>query len=241
MRQLVAGICWPHEGTVGHLTPTSALVCGSFGAQEGNNGRIDCELVQAGKYRNGAARAWCRSHQRYWGVLADLAHRDASGVAQCASHASALGYVLQPRVIDVKAYASVAISLNNSGGLRVTTGGLSEDTRAVALAYDTAGGLFDAADIAQVNITPPAVRAWVAALQSEKPLGCLCCARCGHPHLDLGSFSEREHRRHYCGNCGHDGTHSKLPIISNPIFSLLALYGARLWIGAPHVHSNPVL
>lgn len=239
MRQPVAGICWPHAGTVGHLTPDSTPVRGSFGAAEGDDGIADCELVQAGKYRNGAARAWCRRHQRYWGVLADLAHRTACGIAQCAGHAEQLGYVIEPRVIDVSAYASVAISLNCSGGLRIEAGALSENTRALALVC--ASGMFDAPEIAQVNITPPAVRAWIAALQSGKEIGCVCCAKCGHPHLDLGNFAEREHRRHYCGNCGHDGTHSQAPIISNPIFSLLALYGARLQIGDRNMHSHPVL
>ena len=241
MRQVVAGICWAQDGTVGHLTPASAVIRGSFGAAEGDDGVADCELVQAGKYRNGAARAWCRSHQRYWGVLADLAHQAAAGVAQCAGHSSPVGYVINPRVIDMNAHASVAISINRAGGLRVEAGAVCEDTRALVLACDSVRGLFDAPGIIRVNITPPAVRAWTSAWQSGKEVGCVCCARCGHPHLDLGSFAGREHRRHYCGNCGHDGTHSKAPLISNPIFSLLALYGARLRIGDLNVHSNPVL
>jgi hypothetical protein len=90
-------------------------------------------------------------------------------------------------------------------------------------------------------MTPVMLHAWHGALHSGKPIGCSDCARCGHPHLDLGSFSTREHRRHYCGYCGHDGTHSAQAIISTPIFSLLNFYGARLHVGDSNVHNNPVI
>ena len=238
----VDGILWPHEGTVGHITVTTSLIRGRFDAAEGDDGMARCDLVQAGKYRNGAARSWCRTHQRYWGVKADIAACSASGIARCAGHADSVGYVLHPRVIDVADFATVVIGLNLSGSLRVEAGGaICEDATAMALAYPARSELFDAADIVQVNITPPAVLAWNAASRSGAQVGCVCCSRCGHPHLDLGSFSERVHRRHYCGNCGHDGTHSQVAMISNPIYCLLELYGARLRIGAVNVHSHPVL
>jgi hypothetical protein len=72
----------------------------------------------------------------------------------------------------------------------------------------------------QLNITPPAAQAFAAALQSGTPLDCSDCARCGHPHLDLGSFALAPHRRHSCGHCGHDASHSATAIVSSPLWRL---------------------
>ena len=242
------GICWPHGGTVGCATATSATMRGQFPSGEGDDARVQCQFAAAGKYRNGAARAWCRTHQQYWGVKADLADLGASGVQRCARHAEPMGYALKPLTLDIKHFASVAISCCGNNGLTVSAlparaadAAIHARCKAVAIACDPADALFSNTDIIQVNITAAIVRAWHAALHSGQQLGCIACTRCGHPHLDLGTFSEREHRRHYCGNCGHDGTHSAHAIVSTPIFSLLDFYGARLRVDGSNVHSHPVL
>ena len=79
MPEGVAGICWPHGGTVGCITVDSKLIYGQFPALHGDDAAVCCQLTPAGKYRNGAARAWCRAHQQYWGVKADLAALAATG------------------------------------------------------------------------------------------------------------------------------------------------------------------
>lgn len=211
---LAVGMCWPLRGTVGHITVSNNLIDGDFPSTSGSDARVRCELVPAGKYRNGAMRKWCRTHQHYWGVKADLAAPQESGAERCAHHADPMGYVLDPQLIDLRAGGSIVLSPGQT----------------VAIAYDSSAKLFNAPGIVQVNLTPPAVRAWSSAVNGGKDTGCIDCARCGHPHLDLDTFAQEPHRRHYCGHCGHDATHSKQAIISNPIFSLLHFYGARLRI-----------
>ncbi|MGK5051913.1 hypothetical protein [Janthinobacterium sp. RB2P8] len=62
-------------------------------------------------------------------------------------------------------------------------------------------------DVVQLNITPPAARAY-AALQAGTPLDCSDCARCGHS----------------CGLCGPDTSHSATPIVSPPLQRLRLRY-----------------
>ncbi|MBC7454019.1 MAG: hypothetical protein H7335_09990 [Massilia sp.] len=247
MPQHVAGICWPLRGTVGHATVPGNMMCGDFPAREGDDARVQCALTAAGKYRNGAARAWCRTHQQYWGVKADLAALGATGVQRCARHAEPMGYVVNPALVDVSVYSRVAIGCANDGALHVSAvpaadGATALHGRYKAIAVACAGDdLFGNADIVQINLTPVIVWAWLSALRGAKQTGCVMCARCGHPHLDLDSFAAREHRRHTCGNCGHDGTHSTQAIVSNPIASLVGVYGASLSFYDLNVHNHPVL
>ena len=248
MAQDTAGICWPLSGTVGCATVSSKIIRGEFPALEGDDARAECALVAAGKYRNGAARSWCRTHQQYWGVNADLAAFGATGVRQCARHAEPMAYVVKPPVVDMTLYARVAIGCGDAGRLQVSASpyvdgapALHSKYKAIAFACDGSDGLFGNADIVQLNITPVIVQAWLSALHGARQTGCVMCARCGHPHLDLDSFAAREHRRHTCGHCGHDGTHSKRAIVSNPLSSLLDFYGARLRFYDSNVHSYPML
>jgi hypothetical protein len=204
-------------------------------------------LVAAGKYRNGAARSWCRTHQQYWGIKADLAALQHSGVQRCAGFALPMGYVIQPLVLDMRQHASITINYHQHG-MRITAvpgaagePALNTDVTAFALACDASAPLFGDPQIMHVNITPPAVQALGAARGSAMAMGCVNCSRCGHPHLDLGTFATSEHRRHYCGNCGHDATHSKRPMISNPLLALLDAYDGRLQIVDSSVHVDTVL
>lgn len=247
MPEQLAGICWPHGGTVGHLTVSSALIRGVFPHRHGGDALACCSLAPAGKYRNGASRAWCRTHQRYWGIKADLADLAASGVQRCASHAAPMGYIIDPPVLDMREQASVSI-VHDAVGIHIAAQPFSSATppwratvAACALACERATPLFGDPAIAQVNITPPALQALAAARASGQATGCLNCARCGHPHLDLGEFAGRQHRRHYCGNCGHDATHSAHPLISNPLLALLSSYEGRLHIADSNVHGHTVL
>ncbi|HEY0063593.1 MAG TPA: hypothetical protein VGC21_15855 [Telluria sp.] len=205
--QEAAAICWPHQATVGHITVSTPLVYGQFPHSSGPDARLRCALVAAGKFRNGAARAWCRSHQHYWGTKADLASALATGERSCARAEAPVGYLLAPPLVDLRHSA------------------LPASSPALAIAYDRSTRLFSSEDIVQVNLTPPAVSALLAAKQAGRALGCVECRRCAHPHLDLGAFAERPHRRHTCGNCGHDATHSGEEIVSNPLFALLRFYG----------------
>lgn len=236
MERSATGICWPRAATVGHITVTTTQIAGQFPSTHGEDAIVDCVLTAAGKYRNGAARAWCRTHQRYWGVKADLAAFDLCGIKRCAQHADPMDYVLDPPVIEISEHEQVSIFPAAPDGIGIATrqAGVGNQPaarhRAIGLACRRGAQPFAASGIVQINITPPALAAWAMAVRSGQPLGCIDCARCGHPHLDLGSFAERAHRRHYCGHCGHDATHSAGAIISHPFFSLLRLHGTRLSI-----------
>lgn len=235
----VAGICWPHEATVGHIAVVSGQLAGHFPAAWGSDAVVDCVLVGAGKYRNGAARQWCRTHQTYWGVKADLAALAAPGthgMPRCAHHLQKMGYALHPPVIDLAACASVSIGSAPDGAIELATvpiGASASATArcaAVALRTSAAAALFPGTDIVQLNITPPALLAYTTARADGRELGCVCCARCGHPHLDLGSFAQTPHRRHYCGNCGCDSTHSPAAMVSSPLHALCIKFDGLLTI-----------
>ncbi len=243
MRRQAAGICWPHGGTVGHLTVTTTQIDGIFRERQGDDAIVQCQLVPAGKYRNGAARAWCRTHQHYWGVKADLAALAASGVARCACHGHKMGYVLDPLVLDLRHVERIVVA-GDQGGMRVRAvpraqGEAALVTTVPALAIVPDMPLFGDCAIVQVNITPPALAALPAA--GAGAVACIACARCGHPHLDLGAFASTAHKRHYCGYCGHDATHSSAACVSNPLSCLMLTYGARLQLSGSNVHGHTML
>lgn len=213
------GICWSHATTVGNIAVAGAMLRGDF-----ERALVACDFTRAGKYRNGAARWWCRTHQAYWGVKADLAAFDPSRDKQCAAAAKPIDFVLDPQVIDMRRFASVRISIAGHRLHVHAAGAVPIDALFSAVAVTGVDGVFANPGIIQVNVTPPALQALVGG----RHLGCQDCARCGYPHLDLGSFAHHEHRRHCCGNCGCDSTHSKLAIVSNPLFALSAHFGQRL-------------
>jgi hypothetical protein len=246
MAEVLTGMCWPQGGTVGCITVTSPAIDGVFPGRHGNDGVARCCLVAAGKYRNGAARAWCRTHQHYWGVKADLAALAATGVRRCAAHAAPMGYAIDPPVLDLRAFERVSISHTAQGVQFVAQAHAAAPAPAVtvaalAIACDPTAPLFGEPAIVQVNLTPPALAALRRARHSGMATGSIDCKRCGHPHLDLGAFAGAAHRRHYCGHCGHDATHSPHAMVSNPLFALLRAYGERLHIADSNVHGHTVL
>lgn len=243
MIEQVAAICWPHDGTVGCMTVASNMIHGHFPATAGPDAIVCCDLLPAGKYRNGAARAWCRTHQQYWGVKSDLAALAQDGRRQCARHAEPMHYARDPVVLDPTRFRHIALALNRHAGIDVNAVPVDLDQPAIhqtlpalALTCAPADSPFASAAIAFINITPAALQAFELATLSGLQTGCIDCARCGHPHLDLGDFANKEHKRHYCGNCGNDSTHSPLPLISNPLFPLLDFHAERLRIDNSNVH-----
>lgn len=226
------GICWPLHASTGDLAVATPRITGHFRAGAGMDALVACDLQPAGKFRNGAARHWCRTHQCYWGTQADLA--DQSGLQpqqaretprRCRQHASPMGYVLYPELFDPGQFHAASVRLGTDGLLqlraRADLGGSLHARDLAVLAIDCRAlpGLFHP-DIVQLNVTPPAAHAFAQALQAGVPLGCSDCARCGHPHLDLGNFALAPHRRHTCGHCGHDASHSATAIVSTPLWRL---------------------
>jgi hypothetical protein len=223
------GICWPRGGTVGNIAVSSA---GAMLRGDVERGLFDCDFSPAGKYRNGAARWWCRTHQEYWGVKADISALDPPAVRRCKAATEALEFVLDPPVLDMRRFASVRVTANAEAmavrAVPAAGAAIGIDASFAAIGIAGIEAVFANPCINQVHVTPPALRALLDARSGPRLIGCLDCARCGYPHLDLGSFAQNEHRRHYCGNCGNDTTHSKTAIVSNPLFSLVDYFAGRL-------------
>jgi hypothetical protein len=99
------------------------------------------------------------------------------------------------------------------------------DFAAISVLYSEDLGLFENPNITRVNITPPAAFEFLRALELGREMNCINCSQCGYPHLDLGDFAQRPHRKHFCGNCGCDSTWSPTAIVSTPLKPLHDQFG----------------
>ncbi|WP_228055253.1 DM13 domain-containing protein [Gloeocapsopsis crepidinum] len=170
---------------------------------------MPCDFVHAGKFRHGADRWWCRTHQTHWGTKADQESYKRSGVMRCANHSQPMNYTLAPLEINVADYAEVGIWCSLPTGLstksiesrapkihvhlRPKAQGkklIDADFEAISLLYHEDLGLFPHAEITRVNITPPAAFEFVCAVEENREMTCINCSQCGYPHLDLGDFAE---------------------------------------------------
>ena len=229
-------ICWSYGRTLGNIAVFSQSVLGSFSAQEGSDAVLPCDFVNAGKFRHGPDRWWCRTHQQYWGTKADHESFEMTGAMQCSNHSQQMHYVVSPFTINLKDYAEVGIWCSMPAALsthtiarraprihvhvRPTAEGhktVDRDFNAISVLYSGKSGLFANDQITRVNITPPAAFEFVCGLETKREMDCISCSKCGYPHLDLGDFGRTPHKKHFCGNCGFDSTWSKGPIISTPL------------------------
>jgi hypothetical protein len=227
-------ICWSYGRTLGNIAVFTPSLLGQFPAASGDDAVLPCDFVPAGKFRHGVDRWWCRTHQSHWGTKADFEAYEKSKIMVCANHEQRMNYVVGPFELDMDKYAEVGVWCSMPAALsskpiaksppkihvhvRPEKDGkksVDRDFNAIAVRYG--GGLFKNQDIAQVNITPPAAFEFVRSLELGREMACINCSHCGYPHLDLGDFAVRPHRKHFCANCGRDSTWSKKPIISTPL------------------------
>jgi hypothetical protein len=232
----VNAICWASGRTLGNIAVFSKSILGSFPAQSGDDALLPCDFVHAGKYRNGAERWWCRTHQTHWGTKADQASYQQSRVMRCANHSQPMNYTLSPFEINVEDYAEVGIWCSLPTGLSTKPvesrpptihvhlrpkaqekKSVDDDYDAISLLYNEDLDLFANTEITRVNITPPAAFEFVCAVEENREMTCINCSHCGYPHLDLGDFARKPHRKHFCGNCGCDSTWSSGNIVSTPL------------------------
>lgn len=229
-------ICWSYGRTLGNIAVFSPAILGRFEAKSGNNAVLPCDFVDAGKFRHGSPRWWCRTHQSHWGKNADYESYERSRVMTCADHEQQMNYVIGPFKVALDTSAEVGVWCSMPAAIsthriverapnihvhfRPQPGEkktVDRDFNAIAIEYGQDLGLFVNAEITQVNVTPPATFEFVRALELEQELSCVSCSHCGFPHLDLGSFAARPHRKHFCANCGRDSTWSSVPIVSTPL------------------------
>lgn len=247
-----SAICWAYGRTLGNIAVFSPMILGSFPDKHGDDAILPCDFVTAGKFRHGSPRWWCRTHQTHWGTKADEAAYAKFGEMRCAFHDQRLNYVVGPPVINLNDAAEVGIWCSMPAAIstseiphrppkihvhvRPEVGAdksIDRDYQAVSLRYSGTDGLFAAEEITRVNITPPAAFEFVTALERGVRMDCINCSHCGYPHLDLGEFAHKPHRKHFCGNCGRDSTWSKADIISTPLQPLHDRYAKTLKYETP--------
>jgi hypothetical protein len=214
----------------------SPELLGRFPNERGNDAELPCDLAHAGKFRHGAERMWCRTHQTHWGTKADIASYKKLGEVRCANHQQRMNYLVSPLTVSVAEYAEVGIWCSMPAALSTETikprppkihvhvrekpnekKTVDRDFEALSVLYNGGLGLFGNHGITRVNITPPTAFEFVRAMENGQEMSCINCSHCGYPHLDLGDFARKAHRKHFCGNCGRDSTWSKEPIVSTPL------------------------
>lgn len=230
-------ICWSHGRTLGNVEIFNEDVLSTLPGRRGVDVVIDCDMVGAGKMRNGAPRWWCRTHQAHWGTKADIAAAHASGTLLCSNHEQLMSFVVDPPSLRLDQHAEVGVwcsmppALTSAGAtmmrrpkihahVRNEVAGkkvLDGDVEALTVRYGAHGDLYAGTDLTTVHITPPAAFEFVTALEEDRPLGFIACRDCGAPHLDLGEFGRVAHTKHLCSNCGRDGIRSRQPMASTPL------------------------
>jgi hypothetical protein len=230
-------VCWAPGRTIGNIAVCSVEVLGSFSNKAGEDAVLPCQIVPAGKFRHGSDRWYCKTHQIHWGTKADFASAALScWEIRCSNHAAKMSYVIEPFEIAFKEFEEIGIWCSLPPGIsnkfigkrapkihvhkRFKGGGYKEidrDFDALMLSYNQDLALFENTEITKIQVTPPAAFEFVRALEENRPLSCVSCKKCRYPHLDLGDFAQKEHRKHFCGNCGNDSIWSKEPIVSTPL------------------------
>lgn len=229
-------VCWAHGRTLGNIEVRSPEILRHFTEKRATDVILPCDFVYAGKYRHGADRWWCRTHQYHWGIKSDLAALRSSTKMLCANHAQPMNYEVKPYTVNLDEHAEVGIWCSMPAALSTVeikprppkihlhirdsaeaSKRVDKDFSAISVVYSTQKGLFGDGDIARVDITPPAAFDFVCALENHQDMGCIDCNYCRHPHLDIGDFGKTPHRKHFCANCGRDSTWSKGAIISTPL------------------------
>jgi len=231
-----AAVCWAPGRTIGNIAVSSEEVFGHFAARTGTNAVLPCHIVPCGKFRNGAPRWYCKTHQIHWGTKADIAALPVSGEVLCSNHLMEMSYVVDPLEVAFNEYEEIGIwcSLPPAISTRpiekrapkihvhkrfsgAEKKALDRDFDAIVCSYNQNAGLFVSTEITLIQITPPAAFEFVRSIELQYGTSCVTCKKCGYPHLDLGSFARTPHSKHFCGNCGNDSIMSSGKIVSTPL------------------------
>lgn len=231
-----AAVCWAPGRTIGNIAVSSEEVFGHFEGKSGNNALLPCHIIPCGRFRNGALRWYCKTHQIHWGTNADIAALPESGEVLCSNHLTEMSYVVDPLEVSFNEYDEIGIwcslppALSSrpierrapkihvhkrfSGAEKKV---LDRDFDAIVCSYNQDAGLFVSTEITMIQITPPAAFEFVRSIEEQYETACVTCKKCGYPHLDLGSFARTPHSKHFCGNCGNDSIWSSEKIVSTPL------------------------
>lgn len=234
--EAAAAVCWAPGRTIGNIAVDSDEVLGQFADKSGSDAILPCQIIPCGKFRNGAPRWYCKTHQVHWGIKADYASVTESGEVRCSNHTIGMSYTVKPLVVDFTEFEEIGIWCSLPEALSskpiqarapkihvhkrfsgIDKKVVDRDFDAIVCAYNQELSLFQNPQITQIQITPPAAFEFVRSLEEGREMSCVTCKRCGYPHLDLGDFALKPHKKHFCGNCGNDSIWSKEPIASTPL------------------------
>lgn len=229
-------IFWAPGRTIGNIAVKSEAVLGMFEGKSGDDAILPCQIIPAGKFRHGAPRWYCKTHQVHWGTKADYAAVTDDGDARCSNHLMEMSYVVDPLEIDFNEFEEIGIWCSLPPALSSepieprapkihvhkryygdAKKVLDKDFSAIVCSYNQDLGLFLNQEITRIQVTPPAAFEFVRAIEEGYKVACVMCKKCGYPHLDLGDFARNPHRKHFCGNCGNDSIWSHEPIVSTPL------------------------
>ena len=229
-------VCWAPGRTIGNIAVSSEETFGMFDGNSGNDAILPCQIIPAGKFRHGANRWYCKTHQIHWGTKADFAVALETGEVTCSNHMIKMSYAINPLEVEFKDFEEIGIWCSLPPGLssqtilsrppkihihKRFTGNqrktIDQDFDAVVCSYNQDIGLFENPEITKIQVTPPAAFEFVRSLEEEREMSCVSCKKCGYPHLDLGDFAQKPHKKHFCGNCGNDSIWSSDPISSTPL------------------------
>lgn len=233
---IASAVCWAPGRTIGNIAVSSEEVFGSFEGKVGTDAILPCHIVPCGKFRNGAKRWYCKTHQMHWGTNADIAALPQSGEMKCSNHTIEMSYVVDPMAIEFNNFEEIGIWCSLPPAMSsqriaprtpkihihkrfsgVEKKVLDRDFDAIVCSYNQDLGLFENQEITQIQVTPPAAFEFVSSLEEGRQMSCVTCKKCGYPHLDLGSFAKAPHAKHFCGNCGNDSVWSEGKIVSTPL------------------------
>jgi len=225
-------VCWAPNATIGNTAVSSAEVFGVLKEKSGNNTVLPCQIIPCGKFRHGAKRWYCKTHQTHWGTKADFVAASEFGEVMCSNRLTKMNYVINPLEIDFNEFEEIGIWCSLPPAFssdtivprppkihvyKVFTGSVTKkldmNFDAIVCSYTQ----FKNTEITKTQMTPPAAFEFVRSIEESRPTSCVSCKKCGYLHLDLGSFAIKPHKKHFCGNCGNDSIWSKATMVSTPL------------------------
>jgi hypothetical protein len=250
---VASAVCWATGTTIGNIAVSSEEVFGVFDGKSGSDAILPCQIIACGKFRNGAKRWYCKTHQMHWGTKADIAALPETGEIRCSNHSVAMNYVVDPQIVDFNEFEEIGIWCSLPPAISSLPvekrapkvhvhkrfagqekKGLDRDFDAIVCSYNQNLSLFLSSEITQIQVTPPAAFEFVRSIEENKAMECVTCKKCGYPHLDLGEFAVTPHAKHFCGNCGNDSVWSTGKIVSSPLVPLHDQFSKSNTYVAPH-------
>ena len=168
----------------------------------------DCYVLQVGKFRNGAPKAWCKTHAQFMRETGKSNCSDSGRIVKlrCLSldidqYAGGIGvWGSLPPAIDTAPSETDSESLLR--GIHVHARREPKIKKEVDETYDIVA-LFRGLALIAILDTGSAT-ALVQSRIAGLPTRLIQCSHCGKDHVDEGWFAVMPHRKHQCLCCGRE-------------------------------------